>query len=316
MDIRGLYALKYKNILEIDEGYIVEMQKSNAILRRMDLTQWEVAAAACAVEYLRKNGLENIISIIRTKDGKPCILERNKVYVLMDYVEGEKLKLKTIDEGILMARTMAAFHNAGEGFVQPSGTKIKVFWGKTMEKYRVLTSKIEKYRDYLSSTSKLNSFDQYAIDVIDDFTLRAKACMKILRSEGYLKTLEKSMKKRELCINDLSSSIVGLRDREVIICKIFNIGYNMVEEDIGELINRIVKQTGDKNSLEDIIREYNCIRSLDKNSELIIRALSSYPYDSLKIIGRYLSDMDRADELCGKFKKYVELDKKTDMLEV
>lgn len=90
----------------------------------------------------------------------------------------------------------------------------------------------------------------------------------------------------------------------------------MVEEDIALLVKRAIYETKDKAVFNDIIEEYRMLRKLDDFSLAIIKALVSYPYDSIKIIEKYIKDPSKGEELTAKFIKYLKRDMITDILEV
>lgn len=284
-------------------------------IRSVDICEWEAVSAYAYIEFLKRNGFYNIVSLLKNKSGKPYLRKDDKLYVAMEEFYGENLKLRNIDEGTKAAKILAQFHNAGEGFIPPSGVKVRAFWGKNSEKYRMLTVKLEKYIDYIKEKKNLNEFEICTLEYTNSLLLQCKECMKIFRSPIYINALEKSMKKRELCINEISGGTFRSVGEDFILSKVFDIGYNMIEEDISQLIRRVIKEE-DILSYKDILNEYKYTKNISVNSETIIKALVSFPVDSVKLISKYFDDMRDLESMVKKFIKSIENDKKTYILEV
>jgi CotS family spore coat protein len=316
MNISRFYPMKYKKIVEDEDRYIINTAKSTLILKPIDVKESEIIASVAIIDYVVQKGFKNILSIKRNIEGKPYTKHDGKIYILSQSHSSDKLKLRSEENALLMAEMLANFHNAAEGFIQPVGVKVKVNWGKTMERYRALTCKLERYIDYVNDKEKQNQFEEYTKTYLPYLLKRAKRSMKILRSAKYLMALEKSMKLREVCINGVSNNTVIIDDGNLIITKIFDLGYNMVEEDIADLVKKLIIETEDKSLINPVIDKYSQIRGLNEASKDIIKALISYPVDSIKIIGKYMKDMEDSDELLEKLKSYIANEQRTDILEV
>lgn len=286
-------------------------------LKSVDVKEWEVLSSCAIIDYVKSKGFANIISLKKNKDNKPYVKLNDKLYVFTNEDSiGEKIDFKNREALMLLSRELARFHNAAMGFMQPPGVKVSVNWGRKMERFRILTSKLEKYIDMVESREKHNSFEVETLPYLDMLLKRAKKSLKILRSIKYISSLETSMRSREVCLNDISSNSVKKYGEQIIITKVFRMGFNMVEEDIGELVKRYLEAGGEREGYIELIREYEEIRGLGIYSEEIIRALVSFPMDSLRTISKYMKSRDKGDVLLDKFKKYIFREMKTDILEV
>jgi CotS family spore coat protein len=316
MNIREDFCLNPKKVVKTNEGYVLHLSKVKLLLNPVNYKEWEILSSAEAVNHLIERGFTNIIVIRRNKEGKPFIKEGNKLYILTDSIEAPKFKLTGRANLLRMAEVLARFHDAGEGFVQPPGIKIKVSWGKKLEKYKTFASKLERYIDYLTQKTVLNQFEEYTKGYVETLLKQAKASVKVLKSMRYLKRLEESMKRKELCLNTVSNNTSKLIDGKIIIIKVFDISYNMIEEDIASLVKKAVGDTGDKSCLDDILLSYGAVRKLDVNSREIVKALVSFPSDSIKTIIKYMNNMGLGDELLAKFKSYIDHDLGTEIMGV
>jgi Ser/Thr protein kinase RdoA (MazF antagonist) len=214
-----------------------------------------------------------------------------------------------------MAELLAKFHNAAEGFIQPPGIKIRVGWGKRMERCRVMTIKLEKYCAVLKRAAS-NEFEEMTAEYAENLLKRARASMKVLRSLDYLNSLEGSMKRKEICLNAISSNTAVVVNEKIIITKVFEMGYNMVEEDIASLISKVIQETQDAAVFDRMIEKYQSHRYLGEKSINIIKALVSYPFESIKVITRYQKHPELYGVYLEKFRGYVSKERWTDILGV
>lgn len=315
---------KNKTALKKNGLQVFTLSKTKYSFKQVDRKEWEIMSVISVLDFVSANGFKDIPHIKKIGSHKQYIKRGEEIYVLISQAKGEKLKLRNEENGLIFAELLAKFHNAAEGFIQPPGIKIRVDWGKRMEKYRMATSRLEKYINYIQGKKERNEFEDYTSKYAEMLIKRARASMKILKSLGYLRALEGSMKRKEICINNISSNTAVLKDGRVLISKIFELGYNMVEEDTADLIKKLIIETGDRGIFERITDKYSEIREIGEDSKNIIRALVSYPFDSIKVILKYYSHINNMAEedilyntgMLTKFKKYISRELLMDVLGV
>lgn len=315
MDIIKDYNIKIKKLIETNDEYIIRLSKSRLSLQRVYVNESRIMAACAISDYIREKGFEYIISIKKSKEGRPYVKRGEEIYVLMDNVGERKFKLINKKNIEVMTNLLALFHNAAEGFIQPPGIKVNVSWGKRIEKCRVLLMHLEKYALKIKA-DRNNSFEEYTYKFVDYLIRRAKNSMSILSSNDYLEVLEESMKKREVCINSISNNTALVNGGNIIISRIFDMGYNMIEEDVASFIKKVIIETSNKNFLESIVEEYSLNRYIDEKSKRIIIALVNYPYDSIRTIGRYIKYPEDSEILLKKFKEYIAMENSTEVMGV
>lgn len=315
---RDAKAVEKKN-----KPHVFKLLKTKYSLNRVNRKEWEVMSTAAVLDYVSSRGFNEILFIKRIGVSKSYIKKGEEIYILTSMFQGQKLKLKNEESGLAFAELLAKFHNAAEGFTQPPGIKLRVDWGKRMERLRTSTSRLEKYINYVNSREKLNEFEEYTLKYTEILIKRARASMKILKSLGYLRALEGSMKRKEICINGISNRTAIMNGDRLVISRIFELGYNMVEEDIAALIKKVIQETGDKTLFDSVAGRYFETREAGEDSEKIIRALISYPSDSIKVILKYYDHARNTPEedllyntaMLKKLKKYINKELLTDVLE-
>lgn len=316
MDIKNLYDLKIKKVIQIGDEYEIYVPHSKLYLEHVNLKEWQITCTASIINHVTSNGFYGIDDIVKSKDGKAYVNFEGRTYVMVKKAEGLKLKLKNRKDILSMAEFSAAFHNAAEGFVESSGNRVIVKWGKRMEKCRKLLNTFEKYSENIKETESCDEFQELTRQYADNLLNRSRASMKILRSLEYLKALENSMKKKEVCLNSISNGAAIASNGKITYVKIFNMGYNMVEEDLADLVKRSTELSGDLSLYDDIMEKYLTVRKLGSYSSDVVKALAAFPYDSIKVILKYMDDKTRGEELIKKLKKNVAKEMNTNLLGV
>lgn len=314
MELKKQYDTTSNNITESEYEYTSKLPHLNYSFMPVKYKEWEITAAFSIIDYIYGNSFKNILPIIKTKEGRIFITDGNIKYILTEEVEGDRFQLNCSKNLAYCAEILGQFHNAAEGFIQPPGVKIKTYWGKSIDKYRNLFNETKKFKTYLDNAETLNDFEKYTREHIDEILIRGKESLKIMKSINYLKRLEESMRRKEICINDMSVNLAKISDGKVIIIKIFNLGYNMVEDDIADLIKLGIEETGEKAVYHEVLDSYSKIRYIDRVSHEIIKAYVSFPSSSMKTIVKYTKDKD-INKL-QKFMKYIERESMTDIMEV
>ena len=286
------------------------------VLTKVNIKEGEISSIAMLTQELYDRGFKELCLLQRTPDGKYYTRHEGRLYVYTPEIQGDKLRLRDIESGEAFARVLGGFHALAEGYTQQPGFKLKVCWGKKVEKYRILTSKLEKYSARIKKTGCSCQFESCTMEHIDELLYRARASMKVLKSTRYLMALENSMRQRQVCLNSISNNTMKLTNEGPIITNVFEMGYNMIEEDLGELIKKVMEQTGDRDAFTRIMEAYSKEKDDMEYSEEIIKALVSFPCDSLRTISRYMKTGGGGDCPSDKYSRYARKELKCNVLEV
>jgi CotS family spore coat protein len=308
--------IDFEKAIEAKNESFLYHRKSKFILKETSMTEWEILALSSILDHLASTGFNNLIILKKDISGKPYYRNNERLYLIYEHFEGRKLRLNSMDDGIRFAEFIAGFHNAAEGYVQPTGIKAHVLWGKRSEEYRGMTLRFEKNYRLLKFIEANNDFEEYILENGEAVLSRARASMKILKSLGYLKALESSMRSKEVCLNKITNNTAVIFNDEIILKKVFDMGYNMAEEDIALLVKKIIEETSDLKACDLIFEGYTRIRNLGDNSLAIIKAVAAFPENSLKIIDKYFKKLQLEDNDLAKLKKYWSRESKVNLLEV
>lgn len=275
----------------------------NIVMKRFDINDQNILSSYSILEWANKNGFNDYTKIKRTIYKKPFLNIDNEKYILIEDIKGKKIKLKNKDDILLSINLLARFHSAAEGYVMPSGIKTSANWGRCMEKYKTLTCNLEKYGYMLDGKKNKTKFELETFSYIDELYNLSKKSIDFFRSNNYINAIEKSMKKREICVNDFTQNSLLLlgANKKPYLTKLFSLGYSMCEEDIASIIRRHIEETGSIEFLEEIINEYDKTRSINNVSKECIKRLALFPETPIKMISKYMKKGVYKEDMLEKF---------------
>lgn len=284
------------NLYNIDDS-------ENLIMKKFEGSQQNILSSVSILNWADKNGFKNYTKINKTCYGKPFIKVDDTKYLLLENIKGKKIKLKDEKQVTSSIKLLGEFHLASEGYIMPIGIKTTANWGRCMEKYKTLTCTLEKYIDILDNKCKKNKFEIETLPYLSDLYKAAKRSIDFFRSEKYINAIEKSMRKREICINDFTqnSLVIEKESKELYLTRMFSLGYNMCEEDIASILKRHIEEVKSIDFLEEIIDEYRKVRNIDKVSKECIEKLALFPETPIKIISKYMRKGIYKDNMLEKF---------------
>ncbi|KMT22832.1 hypothetical protein [Clostridium cylindrosporum] len=289
--------------MNVSRLYGIDDYYSEWSIKRFDGPEQNILSTSSILKWVQGGKFDNFQEIAETYYGRPYIKIDDNKYILTKNIKGKKLRISDESEVLSSIRCLARFHLAAEGYLMPSGIKTEANWGKCMEKYKTFTCSLEKYSDMLEEKGCKNEFERETKIYLDLLYKLSRKSIEFFRSDRYIYAIEKSMRKREICINDFTPNsvvMVGER-REPYIVKVFNTAYNMCEEDIASMARRYIEETGRIEFLEEIINEYGKIREIDDISKENIRHMSLFPELPIKIITKYMKKGLYKDDMLKKF---------------
>ncbi|MEG0128452.1 hypothetical protein [Clostridium sp.] len=259
------------------------------LVKKYDGSEEALHATVSILDWTHGGNFHNILDIKKTYYNRPFVRVFDDKYILVKNIKGKKPRLSDEGEVISIIKCLAKFHLSSEGYVLSSGIKVQANWGRTMEKFKGFACCLERYFDATENKKFKNEFEEKTHDYIEVLYKNSRDAIKFFRSEKYINAIEKSMKRREICVNDATSGIIMIgKNNEPYINKVFSLGYNMCEEDVASVVRRHIELTGNIGIINKAISEYMKIRSLDDVGIENIKRMALFPEGPIKIISKYM----------------------------
>ncbi|NLM43770.1 MAG: CotS family spore coat protein [Clostridiales bacterium] len=285
--IQKEYGLKIYNMHERDKGILIYTDQGDKFLKRMKKDEAQVLFVASAYEHIKSRGFENISALCKTLEGKYYIKYDGSLYALEDSMKGKHFSISSHEDGEKIGKVLAEYHIAADNFVPAAGSRAKVDWGRWMDKIKVQSVRLKKFRETVEEKKIKNKFDRLFIKHVDLYEKRAEEAYSLLKESCYMEKVYKSMQTNQLCHKTFKKHSLILTDRgDIFITAMENCSYDIIETDLVSLLESCIGSKG-LPYLPSVIQGYSQVKPLDADSLNIIRALLLQPGRFYKIVNRY-----------------------------
>ncbi|SMC28827.1 hypothetical protein SAMN02745134_03669 [Clostridium acidisoli DSM 12555] len=212
------------------------------------------------------------------------LLEKN-IKIIGNFKENPITSDITEDKVLEQMDAIYRFHLAAINY---DGFEYKIInnkIGKTVEKYKVLLKNLKKTMKKIQSNTYINDFEAIVLKNSDIYLKRAEECMEIVNNSNYIELVKRSMKRSELCLTNTYFNNIRIRSG-LEIASVKRCAYNMLEMD-GVYLIRKLKRVGAYIDYNKAIDYFCKIEGFDKNSNMFMKALCSYPHEYMKCCERY-----------------------------
>ncbi|AOR22571.1 spore coat protein [Clostridium taeniosporum] len=199
-------------------------------------------------------------------------------------------------------KIMVNLHKILLGYNNESLVRIKSTIGKEIENYKVQIRKLQKQYNNMMNLGIENDFEKLIISDGKILLDQAKHVIDYIYSHNYFGIIERSMNREELCIGRCDGSNLKL-DKNIQIGTLKYLSYNLVEEDLYKYIKKI-KRRNNYIDEEELIKVFAYESHLSKYSINYLKALCSFPKDTLKVWEKYKNNkkLKTYEEFSKQFK--------------
>lgn len=157
---------------------------------------------------------------------------------------------------------------------------------KAVEEEKIQLRKFKKNYEKIKAEGPDNKIEQIALDEGQKIIDRASRVFDVMDDNGYMDLVRRSMDNVEICLTDVDFDNLGMNNGVIEIVNFDDISYNMVEMDCYFFLAKL-KRKGFNVDFDRGIDLFCELEGLEKNSEVFIKCLLSYPHEFLKIFGKY-----------------------------
>ncbi|ACD51597.1 spore coat protein [Clostridium botulinum] len=196
------------------------------------------------------------------------------------------------------------------GYNNQSLIRIKSTIGKEIESYKVQIRRLQKDYENIMNIGIENDFEKLIISDGRRLLNQANESINYIYSHNYFGIIERSMNREELCIGRSDQGNLRVNGN-IQIGSLKYISYNLVEEDLYKYIKRIKRKNNNIDE-EELIRVFVCESHLSNYSINYLRALCSFPRDTLKIWEKYRVNkkLKTYEEFSKEFKNSIDYESK------
>lgn len=325
MQLKGLKYIDYlRNVIEEEYGlgieevsaldgntYLIAAGNESLLAEKTDSRESRILFLTGIYDHLKHTGFENIINIFKTLSGKYYIQCGEDIFIVVQNTDLKKnFNLRGNEEGIF--KLLAKFHRAAAGYIPPTGGKAKSCWGRWIERQRKECRDIKNYRLLLKGKYQRSPFETMFLSSSDIYIDRMEKSINLIKREGYLDSVEESMRNHQICLFNFKQSNFYFDNQGICIKSLYKCRYDMVERDIADLLQKMAESgvKGIKQKAGNLLKGYHSENNLLDNSINIVKAFLFYPCEYEKICSKRARGKDKwtEGEYMEKLKKAMELD--------
>lgn len=285
--IQGEYGLKIYNMHEGDKGVLVYTDCGDKFFKKIKKDESQVLFIASAYNHIKDRGFKDVSAICKTKDGRYYSRYDGSLYILEDSMRGKYFSIDSEEDGRKIGEEMARFHEAADCFIPETGSRAKVDWGRWIDKLKVQSMRLNKFKEIAEAKSIKTRFDKMFLKHAYEYCKKSEEAYRILRDNGYMGKVYKSMQTNQLCHKTFKKhSIFTVDNGDIFLTGMENCSYDIIETDLVSLFESCIGSRG-LPYLESVISGYSCIRPLDTDSMNIIKALLLQPGRFYKVANIY-----------------------------
>jgi len=285
--IENEYELKIHNMHEGDKGILIYTNMGDKIFKRVKKDEAQVLFIASAYNHIKNRGFTNISSLCKTRDDKYYVRYDGNLYVLEDSVKGRNFSISSEEDGRKIGEILARFHIAANNFIPVTGSRAKVDWGKWMDKIKVQSVRLNKFKEIAQEKSLKSKLDNIFLKHVDQYIKKAEEAYILLKNNCYMEKVYKAMQTNQLCHKTFKKhSLISLDDGDIFVTTMENCSYDIIETDLVSLLESCIGSKG-LSYVKSVIQGYSRINHIDTNSINIVRALLLQPGRFYKIANRY-----------------------------
>lgn len=173
--------------------------------------------------------------------------------------------------------------------------RMKSIIGKEVEEYKVQLKKLQRYYNTIVGCDCKGYMDKMILCEGKSLLKQGRDALGYINDCCYISIIERSMNRQEICLGRCDESNLRNNNGRLEIGSIKTMTYNLVEEDLYKYIKRLQRKQIDFN-VEEVIKQFVYNSHLSASSLSYLRALCSYPRESLKAWQRYIENKRNKSE--------------------
>lgn len=290
------YDIHVRGIRENVNGSIVAYTKKQCLLiKRQDRNETHLIYATGIYEHLKGRGFKNIVKLYAKETGKYYTKLEGGFYIISDYMEDGRYGFDFRKNEDSVIKLLADFHRAAQGYSPPLGGKAKSDWGKWIEKYKKQYRALKRYKNQVIEKEEKSPFEELFMSTCNQYIERMEKAIDILKKDRYLDNVEDSMRKRQVCLDNIKASNFCKKKSNIYIKSLDKCKYDIVEKDIADLLQKIAECCPGvpDGRLAGLVELYHKKNPLRQNSVSLIKAFIIFPDEYEKVCSRHYKGKDK-----------------------
>ncbi len=249
-------------------------------------------------EYLHERGFTRIDRYLPSKYQLPFTIFENRVFIMEDYISGRECTFSNPYDREAIVKALAQLHNAGKGYVPPTGAAKRNSIGKWEKSYRNKIDDLIGFKKLAMGKKKKSKLDSMFLEDVDFYIELCWRGFDTLKSSKYEELCKKASKDNVICHHDYTyhNLIIGPQG-EVNVIDFDYSCHELPVYDLASLIQKILKRYSyDVDMALELIEHYCTIAPLSSEELILMLSLFEFPQRFWRIAERYYKGKSDWDE--------------------
>ncbi|MGE5632309.1 MAG: CotS family spore coat protein [Caulobacteraceae bacterium] len=249
-------------------------------------------------EYLYEKGFTNIDRYLLSRYQLPFAIHDNRIFVMEGYIEGRESSFTNPYDREKIVKALAYLHEAGRGYVAPTGAARRDNIGKWKKSYRKKIDDIITFKSEAKRKRKKSRFDRLFLEDVDFYIEMCWRGFDTLKNSKYDEICKRAKTENVICHHDYTyhNLIIG-NNGEVNIIDFDYSCHELPVYDLASLMQKILRRFSfDMDMALGIMDNYCSVAPLSREELQLMLSMFEFPQKFWRLSERYYSGKSGWDE--------------------
>lgn len=291
-DIISQYDVEVCRANRVKGAWILETTEGLKYFGNCNYSENRAKLAQNVKQFVKEKGFLCVDTFVPAKDGNLLVQgPYNEMFVMRDWFYGEECNVKSKEQVLLLAKTLAKLHVCMKDiFISEEENFCKQV--KLTEQLEKRNRELCRVRAYIRNKKQKNSFEQKFLSRFEEQYEQAKKAQEALSKEMYETYYDKSLEQGSfLHGNYTHHSVIVLSEEEMAVLGFDKVTKGIQIHDFYLLFRKMMeKWDWDMGLANSLLEEYDKIRTISKEEYHILNVLVSYPEKFWKVANQYYNN--------------------------
>lgn len=281
-------GIKVNDIIPLRKVFVISTDEGNKILKRVNYGIDRINLISDSLDYVKKS-YNNVITYNKFQDDLNYKKWKDKIYIVMDILDGREASFSNPVEINLCAENIALMHKASKGLREYLKDKYnKDFLEISLkDKFQKAYDELIWMKNLVKSYKYKNEFDELFINNVDKYLFEIQEAQEDLEKSKY-DDLRFAGDTICLCHNDLAYHNFLTKNNEISIIDFDFMTLDLRIMDMGDFILKSIKNVAfDIDKMLTCIKGYENISILKQEEKELLYIIIKFPKDFYTIARDY-----------------------------
>lgn len=292
-DLISQYGVEVHRASRVKGAWILETNQGLKYFGSCNYSESRAKLAQHIKQFIKENGFVAVDTFVLSKEENFLVQgPYNEMFVMRDWFYGEECNVKSKEQVLLLAKTLANLHlcmthisisEEDENFCRQT---------KLTEQLEKRNRELRRVRAYIRAKKQKSSFEQKFLSRFEEQYEQAKQAEQLLLKEMYEEYYRQSIENG--CFlhgNYTHHSVLVLSEEEMAVLGFDKVTKGIQIQDFYLLFRKMMeKWDWDIELGSSLLEEYNKIRTISKEEYHILQVLISYPEKFWKVANQYYNN--------------------------